>query len=685
MSGSRTERPEPKAPQLRPQTGMSGVLLASAPIPFGVAAWAQDGVDARAPLWVLVVMIVAVLALLAGGLVVPFRARLGRGLAAAGAIGPLAVASPRLVESPALTLVALLGTAGALALLGNLGGSLLEVSARRAPLRAGRVRSAAITALAFWSIAGLASGTRGPAEIAAVGASMLVTAALGVGWALVAWHRTPIRVAIHIAGFVTAAALAAAHHGDLAAIVGSLGVYAAIAAALGTDPHGTMMVRRWATLLEHPARLFVGTFALLSLLGALVLAQPQSASAGVGIGFLDALFTSVSAVCITGLTVRDTASAFSGLGLGTILLLMQLGGLGIMTFSTAAIRLLGQRMSMRQEAAVASLIGTRDRGRLIESAQTILKLTFASELCGALLLIPAFAAHGDAIGTAIWRATFTSVSAFCNAGFVLQSTSLIPYQSDPAILHVVGTLILLGSLSPIAVLTIPALVFRRNRGIAAQPKLALAVAGVLLVLGFVLVLATEWDHVLAGMSIPDKLHNAWFQSLTLRSAGFNSIDIAEVRPATLAIMMPFMFIGGSPGGTAGGIRTTTAAVLALAVVQAVLGRPAIVVFGRRIGGHTVVRAAVVMTVAVTALVVASVAILITQPIPMPVALFEVVSALGTVGLSAGATATLDELGKVVILVCMFVGRVGGVTLLMVMSQRTPPAAIDRPEEEIDVG
>jgi trk system potassium uptake protein TrkH len=388
---------------------------------------------------------------------------------------------------------------------------------------------------------------------------------------------------------------------------------------------------------------------------------------------------------VTGLIVLDTPVDFSGFGQLVILLLIQVGGLGIMTFSTAAMWALGRRMSLRHEGAVASLISTQDRGRLFATAKRILQLTVAVEGAGAVLLSVAFTAHGDGPAMALWRGVFTSISAFCNAGFALQSDSLIPYQQSPLILHTVGVLIVLGGLSPLAALALPVVLRRSPAPVSAQARLALTAAGVLLTAGFFFMLAFEWNDSLQGLGVADKLHNAWFQSVTLRTAGFNSVDIARVRSATLILMLLWMFIGGSPGGTAGGVKTTTVAVLALSVVHAIRGQWTLEAFGKKIPERTRTKAAAVVAIAAVSGLTALIAVLLTQGMPTRIAVFEVVSALGTVGLSIGGTAELDGIGKAIIIMCMFIGRVGGLTLLMFLSNRRAPPTLGRPEEEIDVG
>jgi trk system potassium uptake protein TrkH len=293
--------------------------------------------------------------------------------------------------------------------------------------------------------------------------------------------------------------------------------------------------------------------------------------------------------------------------------------------------------------------------------------------------------HGDSFFQGLWRAVFTAVSAFCNAGFALQSQNLVPYQQNPWILHIVGILIILGGLSPAVCVAMPNFLRRTVRPISAQTKLALSTTALLLLGGFFFLVLLEWTNTLADLSFWDRVHNAWFQSVTLRTAGFNSVDITSVHPATLSLMLVWMFVGGSPAGTAGGIKTTTVAVLLLAVVAAVRGRWEVIAFGRRISHKTVYKAAAITTLGAASVFLFLIVMQLTQMMDTQVALFETVSALGTVGLSIGGTAQLDGVGKVLIVLCMFAGRIGPLTLFMFLSSRVQQAVWERPEEEIEVG
>ncbi len=662
------------------------MLLAAATIPVAVARAAGNALGSSAGHDAAVIVAVAAFAAAAWAMVA--APRWGRALATVAILGNLALALPWLVASPAVALAFVVVAICTIALTWGVASPYLHT--RRIPHRPvaeGQAQGAALVGLATWFVVALASDDRGALEALVGGWGLLLTTGLALE---VAWRRrrSRPRQALVVAVLGVGGLLVGAWHWrDPWWTVSALVPTAVLVATTIRPPASpTTSHTSWSeVVLGHPERLFVGTFAGMCLLGGIVLALPQAAAAGKSIGFIDALFTSASAVCVTGLIVLDTPVDFSTFGQATILVLIQIGGLGIMTFSTAALWALGRRLSLRHEGAVASLISTRDRGRVFETAQRIVMLTLVVEGAGALILTGAFVAHGQSIGAAAWRGVFTSISAFCNAGFALDSDSLIAYQSSPIVLYTVAASIVLGGLSPLVVFVLPDMVRRVPRPVSAQARLSLWTSVILIVVGFVAMLALEWSSSLAGLSPLDRIHNAFFQSVTLRTAGFNSVDLTQSRSASLTVMLVWMFIGGSPGGTAGGIKTTTVAVLGLAVAHAIRGRWTVEAFGKRISQRTIAKAAVVVAVAVTTGFLALLAIQLTQAMSTRVAAFEVVSALGTVGLSIGGTAELDGIGKTIIIACMFVGRVGGLTLLMFLHSRRAPPTMGRPEEDVDVG
>ncbi|MCB9550244.1 MAG: hypothetical protein H6706_30985 [Myxococcales bacterium] len=564
--------------------------------------------------------------------------------------------------------------------------------APRAPMR--DVGLAATVATVFGLERWLAGG------VAAFWGALALAAALAVPVGLLAWRLrrhgrlgraaqgvVALAVALALAPVIVCLAAGPEHEGlalGLGAplLVGGWLTRDAIVARLAsTAGHGD------ADLLDlvmaQPARVLVLSFVLLGAIGTLLLGLPM-ASQGAPVAWLDAAFTSVSATCVTGLAVVDTPTTFSSFGLGVILALIQVGGLGIMVFSATMVVLLGRRLSLSHERAAADLVGADGRGDLVSMVGLVLRVTFITEGVAAALLFVAFLAHGDPVGVALWRGVFTAISAFCNAGFALQSDSLVPYAESSVVLGVTGATIIVGGLGPIVVAALWS--WRRRRGMTLHVRLVLWTTALLVVVPALAILALEWGGTLGGMTLGDKLGNALFQSVTLRTAGFNSIDLAAIQPATWTLMVLVMFVGGSPGSTAGGAKTTTIAVLVLAIFAVVRGRGRVEVFGRALPTATVMRATAVTTLGVLGSGAALFALQLTQVLPLDQALFEVVSALATVGLSTGATAALDDVGKLIIMACMFAGRVGPLTLFVFLSLRPPGRAAWRyPEESVPIG
>lgn len=434
-------------------------------------------------------------------------------------------------------------------------------------------------------------------------------------------------------------------------------------------------------ILGRPALMVTFSFAATIAVGTLLLALPVSTDTALPLSALDAFFTAVSATCVTGLAVVDTPTTFSFFGEAVLLVLIQIGGLGIMTFSTAALFALGRRMSLRHERALPDLLVSWEGSDPAQAVRHILRVTVVTEALAALILSARFAtAYEEPLGTAIWRGLFTAISAFCNAGFALQSDSLMGYQDDALVLMVVGALIFVASLGPVVV--VRTLSSERS----AQPgvPLMLSVSAALLVVGTVIFAALEWNGVLSPLGVTDRLTNAFFQSSTLRTAGFNSVDFAATAPVTQVFMLVFMFIGGAPGSTAGGVKTTTIAVIVLAVIATLRQRP-VLVRRRRVTDRTLSRAIAIFFLGGASILALWFSLLLTQDVaPLP-ALFEAVSALGTVGVSVGVTAELDEVGKILVALGMFAGRLGPITVLLLFASGAPPPRWQYPETQLPVG
>ena len=511
----------------------------------------------------------------------------------------------------------------------------------------------------------------------AVAAAMLISQAMVAHWA---WRRQtrlstfawlPLPLAVAVAGIFAFAN----GHTWLAACFFSL---LTLSILPRTRSPLAYHERWWEIFLNHPARVLISTFLALCVFGTVLLHLPWASASG-EISLVDAVFTSVSAVCVTGLTVLDTPNDFTMLGQWFILVLIQLGGFGIMTISTVALHVIGKRMSLSQERLLTTLTET-SHSDLIGSLMLIVRFTLLTEFVGTILLTLCFLAAGDPLKPALWRGVFTAISAFCNAGFALQSTNLVPYQNNPALLHTVAALIILGGLAPATCMILPDWI--RGRAIALAPRIALVTSAALLLTGTIFFLVFEWSGALAPLSLADKLHNAWFQSATLRTAGFNSVDISGVLGPTLLIMLAFMFLGGRPGGIAGGAKTTTIGVLAMTFWARITGRNEVIVGNRRIPHGTINRAITVVGSGMLVWVSALLALQITQQLPARELAFEVTSALGTVGLSLGATPRLDGIGKIIIILTMFIGRVGPMTLFTLLSLDVAPADSRCPDARI---
>ncbi len=658
--------------------GLAGITIAVSPYVYslGVQLDALTGVSLTPQPWTL---LAGCLALIFGGLAMNARRKWDQAVVTLGVALILVSLAPKLANNPSLALAVLLPAA---ALVFNAWESDEPFQVRshaavptRGGLAAAAARAAAVTSAT--AHVALAVYFRGSESIGSI-LGLAFAALFAVRWALIVRGDRPFAI-FGVSAAAVAAAIAFVGGPTLAHLLFA----AAVLLVIPSPSDGDLTRMVVGSVIHHPAGPLVTSFLLLCGAGALLLHVPAASTVQGGISSIDALFTAVSAVCVTGLIVLDTPHDFTLLGQAIILLLIQLGALGIMSYSAAVIIALGRRLRLREESLIAASLNAGDRTQLPVVLKRLLWFTFVTEAIGAALLTALFLVHGDNLLQAIWRGVFTSISAFCNAGFALQTDNLIPYQHEPLILHVVGILIVLGGLSPVAALAVPAVLRKKER--RAQVYLVLGVSAILLVAGFFFIAAVEWNASLAGLSWVDRLHNAWFQSITLRTAGFNSISFDSLRPATLLIMMISMFIGGSPGGTAGGIKTTTAAILFLSIAVAIRGGKEISVVGRRISTTTVDRAAAIATLGALTVFLTVLALLLTQAMPTSEAVFEAVSALGTVGLSLGGTARLDAVGKLIIAFAMFAGRVGPLSMFAFLATRETSRTAQHPVETIDVG
>ncbi|MCG8481068.1 MAG: TrkH family potassium uptake protein [Spirochaetales bacterium] len=444
-------------------------------------------------------------------------------------------------------------------------------------------------------------------------------------------------------------------------------------------------------LWRRPARLVSLSFVSVALAGAVLLSLPAATAAGVPLPFGDALFTAVSAVCVTGLIVVDTATVFSPFGQGVILLLIQIGGLGIMVFTMATVFLVRKRFSLGEAELLSFMLSENNYSALGVQLRRVLSVTVGFELAGAVVLAAAMYSHADGVLQAAWYGLFHAVSAFCNAGFALFSDSLERFVNAPAVNLTVMVLIVAGGIGfgTIAVLRGEAhRTFRFGRlrpPRSLSARVAIYGTGILIVSGAILIYLIEGRRSLADMTLPEKYLAAIFQSVTLRTAGFNTVPFGALNRATLLVMIPFMFIGAASGGTAGGVKIGTAAALFADFRRFFTRRRDARIFNRRLAGRLITQAMVLVVSGVSVALAATIVLAITEEAALEVVMFEVVSALGTVGLSAGLTPRLSDAGRVVVMLLMFVGRLGPLTLLAAFRPERGGVDIRVPEGVLTIG
>jgi trk system potassium uptake protein TrkH len=443
--------------------------------------------------------------------------------------------------------------------------------------------------------------------------------------------------------------------------------------------------------------ILAGSFTFAILLGTLLLSLPL-AQAGDPVSVLDAFFTATSAVCVTGLTVVDTGTRFSPAGQAVVLALIQVGGLGLMTFAVFVGVVLGRKVAFTDRMVIQDSMHHTPKAGVRRLVRYVLGFTLASEAAGALLLWLRFRGQFPS-GEAAWQSVFHAVSAFCNAGFGLLPDNLVRYRGDLLVNLAITALIVVGGLGFLVNMEVRDQAVLRLRGrrapmLTLHARLALTVTAALLVAGTLAFLALEWDNALRGLPPGERLLASWFQSVTPRTAGFNTVDYGRVSSDTLFFTIFLMFVGASPGSTGGGIKTTTFGLLVALVVARWRGRGRATVFHRTIP-HAVMDRALMLTLLAWALVSLGIGLLVFtethgrpfgEAEPRFVALmFEAVSAFGTVGLSTGLTPSLSPAGKLVLAALMFVGRVGPLTLVLAVGPRQERGRFRYAEENVMVG
>ncbi|RJX37008.1 Ktr system potassium transporter B [Paenibacillus pinisoli] len=460
--------------------------------------------------------------------------------------------------------------------------------------------------------------------------------------------------------------------------------------ALRTRRSELSLVERTITRLKNnisPPQLITIVFFFLICIGTVLLSMPFSSSSGDSVGFLNALFTAVSAVCVNGLVVLDTGSAFSMFGQVVIMLLIQIGGIGFMTLGVMVAILLGKKIGLKQRLIIQHSTQSTSAQGLVKLSLYMVLIVFLFESIATLILTLRWESEMG-LGRAAYYALFHSISAFNNAGFALWSDGLSQHVGDPIVNFIIITLFVVGGLGYIVIVDI---IRKRSwRKLSLHSKIVILATAILSLLGFLLLFLLEsWNSATYGdLTLSERIMASIFQSFTPRSAGFNTVDIASMLSVSQFLLIILMFIGAASGGTGGGIKINTVVVLLLATFNTFRGGGQIHAFERKISQDTVMRALAVVISSLTCVLFVTFLLTITEDMledHFLQVLFEATSAFSTTGLSMGLTADLSPVGKVIIAITMFIGRLGPLTLAFALSQKKQTSKIGYPEDHILIG
>lgn len=435
-----------------------------------------------------------------------------------------------------------------------------------------------------------------------------------------------------------------------------------------------------------PSRKLILGFLLAILVGTFLLMMPFSLKEGEKLSFLSSLFTIVSAVCVTGLTVVDVSKVFSPVGTTIIIFFIQLGGLGVMTFSSIIFLATGKKMTFYERELLKEERNADSSGEIADFIKKLLFIVFIIESIGAVILTTQFIGQMS-FWKAIYYGIFHSISAFCNAGFALYSNNLEGFKSNIVINLTIGYLITLGGIGFAVITSFITVVRNGVDRFNLTSKMAILISIILTFGGMVLFFILEYSNpnTIGDLNIFQKILASYFQSVTLRTAGFNTVPLGDLRSSTIFISCILMFIGASPGSTGGGIKTTTFGVIMFYVIGIAKKRENIEVFNRRIDWEILNRVLAILVIAITYVAFIITCILVIDNFSMEQVVFEVISAFGTVGLTLGITPNLSVISKLLIIITMFVGRLGPLTFALAIGESKKKAISKYPKENILVG
>jgi len=437
-----------------------------------------------------------------------------------------------------------------------------------------------------------------------------------------------------------------------------------------------------------PATLIAIAFLLAVLSGTILLIMPFATKAPGSIGFIDALFTSTSAVCVTGLVIADTATTWTAFGQTIILILIQIGGLGIMTAASTFSLILGKRMGLKERLTIQESLNEFNLQGVVKLFRYIIIATFSIEGIGALLLATRFIPEfGFFSGLA--KSVFHSISAFCNAGFDIMGTAETPYISllgfnnDFVVVMTISLLFISGGLGFVVWKDI--LSVRKFKDFMLHTKVIILMTGILIVSGTILLFIFEYNNTMIDMGIFQKIYNSFFHAVTPRTAGFNTLPVDQMLPQSRFLTIFLMFIGAAPGSTGGGIKITTFVIVFFTIISYLKNSDEINLMKRRVSPAIVRKSLSIFFVALSLVFITTFVLLLSNAGTLPQCIFEAVSAFGTVGLSTGITPSLPLAGKIMITITMFVGRVSPLALALSLSQLSPKKPYSYPEGKIAVG
>lgn len=432
------------------------------------------------------------------------------------------------------------------------------------------------------------------------------------------------------------------------------------------------------------AQILVSGYFIIILTGTLLLMLPTATTKAGSLGFIDALFTATSATCVTGLIVVNTAAAFTVFGQLIIMILIQIGGLGIMTMSTLVAFVIGKKITLKERLIIQEDLNQFKISGLVRLVRYVIGFTLFFEGLGALIMFFRLLSDYDIIG-AFYMAVFHAVSAFNNAGFDLFGNSLESFTGDVTINFVVMILIIIGGIGFGVIIEISNL--NKFKHLSLQTKIVLLITVFLIIFGMVVIFGFEYTNpeTMGNLNFGDKMLSSLFLSVTPRTAGFNTVPTGSLRNSTLFFIIVLMFIGASPGSTGGGIKTTTFGVMGVTLWNLIIGKKDMEIFNRQLEKEIIFKAISITMLSAFLVILVTLILSITEQGAFIDILFETVSAFGTVGLSSGVTPTLTKLGRALIIFTMFAGRVGPLTFAVAFAERERKGIYHYPSEDVMVG